>query len=79
VDNQSNTKLQFNLNAFNACYTQVHKEKYSMNVQYCILGIPEIVWAPYHIFQQLEGYCIALSKPKRNVILSFDYTINTMG
>jgi len=32
VDNQSNTKLEFNLNAFNACCTQVHKTKYSMKM-----------------------------------------------
>jgi hypothetical protein len=50
VDNQSNMKLQFNLNTFNVCCTQVHKTKYSMNMQYPILGNLEIVWAPYHIF-----------------------------
>jgi hypothetical protein len=33
VDNQSDTELQFNLNTFNACCTQVQKEKYSMNTQ----------------------------------------------
>jgi hypothetical protein len=65
VDNQSDTELQFNLNIFNACCIQVHKAKYLMNMQYPILGILEIVWAPYHIFQQLEGYCIALPKPRR--------------
>jgi hypothetical protein len=32
VDNQSNTKLWFNLHAFNACCIQVHKKKYSMNM-----------------------------------------------
>jgi hypothetical protein len=32
VDNQSNTKLRFNLNTFNACCIQVHKTKYSMKV-----------------------------------------------
>jgi hypothetical protein len=36
MDNQNNTKLQFNLDTFNACCTQVHKTKYSMNVQYPI-------------------------------------------
>jgi hypothetical protein len=70
VDNQSDTKLQFNLNTFNACCTQVHKTKYSMNVQYPILGTLEIVWAPYHIFQQFNGHCIALPKPRRNAISS---------
>jgi hypothetical protein len=49
VDIQSNTKHQFNLNAFNACCTQVHKAKYLMNMQYPALGIFEIIWAPYHI------------------------------
>jgi hypothetical protein len=68
-------ELQFNLDTFNACCTQVHKTKYSMNVQYHILHTPEIVWAPYHIFQQFEGYCIALSKPRRNVIPSLGYYI----
>jgi len=48
MNNQNNTKLQFNLNAFNVHYTQVHKTKYSMNVQYPFLGDLEIVWAPYH-------------------------------
>jgi hypothetical protein len=32
VDNQSNTKLNFNLNVFNICCIQVHKTKYSMNM-----------------------------------------------
>jgi hypothetical protein len=58
-----------------------------MNAQYPILRTPEIVWAPYHIFQQFEGYCIALSKPKRNGIPSLDhktiplsrYPKNTLG
>ncbi len=50
VDNQSNTGFQFNLNTFNVCCIQVHKTKYSMNMQYPILANPEIVWAPYHIF-----------------------------
>jgi hypothetical protein len=66
-------ELQFNLKTFNACYTQVHKAKYSMNVQYPILGTIEIVWAPYHIVQQFEGYCIALPKPRRNAIPSLGY------
>jgi hypothetical protein len=61
------------------CCTQVHKAKYSMNVEYPILGIPEIVWVPYHIFQQFEGYCIALQKPRNNAIPELGYTINTMG
>jgi hypothetical protein len=64
VDNKSDMKLQFNLNAFNACCIQVHKAKYSMNMQYTILRILEMVWAPYHTFRQLEGYCIALIKFK---------------
>jgi hypothetical protein len=50
VDNHSDTKLQFNLDIFNACCTQVQKAKYSMNVQYPILRTPKIIWAPYHIF-----------------------------
>jgi hypothetical protein len=50
MDDQSNIELQFNLNAFNVCCIQVHKKKYSMNLQYPILGNLEIVWAPYHIF-----------------------------
>jgi hypothetical protein len=50
MDDQSNIELQFNLNAFNVCCIQVHKTKYSMNLQYPILGNLEIVWAPYHIF-----------------------------
>jgi hypothetical protein len=50
MDNQSNTEHPFNLDAFNVCCIQVHKTKYSMNVQYPILGNLEIVWAPYHIF-----------------------------
>ncbi len=62
MDNQNDTELQFNLNAFNACCTQVHKAKYSMNMQYTILHILEIVWAPYHIFRQLDEYCITLLK-----------------
>jgi hypothetical protein len=66
MDNQNDTKFWFNLNTFNACYTQVHKTKYLMNMQYPILSTPEIVWAPYHIFRQFEGYCIALPKPRRN-------------
>ncbi len=45
-----------------------------MNVQYPILGTPEIIWAPYHIFQQLEGYCIALSKHRKNAIPSLGHT-----
>jgi hypothetical protein len=49
VDNQSNMKFQFNLDTFDVCCTQVHKTKYSMNMQYPIIGC-EIVWAPYHIF-----------------------------
>jgi hypothetical protein len=50
VENHSDTKLQFNLDTFNACCTQVQKAKYSMNVQYPILRTPKIIWAPYHIF-----------------------------
>jgi hypothetical protein len=50
MDIQSNMKHHFNLNAFNACCTQVHEAKYSMNMQYPTLGILEIVWVPYHIF-----------------------------
>jgi hypothetical protein len=49
VDKQSNMKFQFNLDTFNVCYTQVNKTKYSMNMEYRILGC-EIVWVPYHIF-----------------------------
>jgi hypothetical protein len=64
-------ELKFNLDAFNACCTQVHKAKYLMNMQYPILGTLEIVWAPYHIFQQFKRYCIALAKPRRNVTPSF--------
>jgi hypothetical protein len=45
-----------------------------MNVQYLILGIPEIDWPPYHIFQQFEEYSIALKKPRKNAILSLGYT-----
>jgi hypothetical protein len=37
VHNQSDTKLQFHLDTYNACCIQVHKAKYSMNVQYPIL------------------------------------------
>jgi hypothetical protein len=66
---------QFNLNAFNVCCTQVHKTKYSMNMQYPILGNPKIVWAPYHIFWNLEKYCVALTKLWRNVIPSLSYTV----
>jgi hypothetical protein len=50
-----------------------------MNMQYLILGIPKIVWAPHHIFLHLEGNCIVLPKPKRNAKPSLDYTINSMG
>jgi hypothetical protein len=49
VDKQSNMKFQFNLDIFNVCCTQVHKTKYSMNLEYPILGC-EIIWVPYHIF-----------------------------
>jgi hypothetical protein len=55
-------ELKFHLDTFNACHIQVHKAKYSMNVKYPILGIPEIVWAAYHTFRQFERYCIALQK-----------------
>jgi len=48
-------------------------------MQYLALGIPEIVSAPYHIFQNLERYCATLKKPRRNVIPSLGYTVNTMG
>jgi hypothetical protein len=48
---QSNTKHQFNLNAFNACCIHVHKAKYSMNVQCLALGILEIVWAQIISFE----------------------------
>jgi hypothetical protein len=51
MDNQSDMELQFNLDTFDACYTQVHKTKYSMNVQHPILHTLEIIWAPYHIFR----------------------------
>jgi hypothetical protein len=34
MDNQSDTKLQFNLDTFSACCIQVHKAKYSMDMQY---------------------------------------------
>jgi hypothetical protein len=71
VDNQSNTKLQFNLDT---CCTQGHKAKYSMNMQYPILCTPKIVWAPYHIFRLFEGYCIALSKLRKNTIPSLGHT-----
>ncbi len=58
-----------------------------MNMQYPILGIPKIIWAPYHILQQFDGYYIALEKPKKNVIPSLGHTtiplsrypINTTG
>jgi hypothetical protein len=40
MDNQNNTKPQFNLDAFNACYTQIHKTKSLMNVQYPISRYP---------------------------------------
>jgi hypothetical protein len=53
---------------------RVHKAKYSLNVQYPVLGIVEIVWAPYHIFRQFKGYYIPLPKPRRNVIPSLGYT-----
>jgi hypothetical protein len=66
-------ELQFNLDAYNACCIQVHKAKYLMKVQYPILDILEIVWAPYHIFWQFEGYCIALKKPRRNGIPSMPH------
>jgi hypothetical protein len=69
VDNQNDMELQFNLDAFNACCTQVHKTKYSMNVQYLIINALEIVWVSYHIIQ-FEKYCIPLPKPRRNSILS---------
>jgi hypothetical protein len=75
VDNQSNTELQFNLDAFNVCCTQVHKAKYSMEMQYPILGNHEIFWAPYHIFLNLERYCVALTKLRKNAILSLGYII----
>jgi hypothetical protein len=75
MDDQSNIELQFNLNAFNVCCIQVHKTKYSMNLQYPILGNLEIVWAPYHIFWNLERYHVTLTKPKRNAIPSLGYTI----
>jgi hypothetical protein len=45
-----------------------------MNVQYLILGILEIIWAPYHIFQQFEKYSITLKKPRKNAIPSLGYT-----
>jgi len=71
VDNQSDMKLQFNLDT---CCTQGHKAKYSMNTQYLILCTLKIVGAPYHIFRQFEGYYIALSKPRRNIIPSLGHT-----
>jgi len=46
-----------------------------MNMQYPILHTLEVVWAPYHIFRQCEGYYIALPKPRRNAILSLGYTV----
>jgi len=70
-------ELQFNLDTFNACCTQVHKTKCSMNVQYTIIGNPKIVWAPYHIFWNLERYCVTLTKPRRNAIPSLGYTIRS--
>jgi hypothetical protein len=70
-------ELQFNLNAFNTCCIQVHKAKYSMNMQYPILSTLEIVWVPYHIVQQFEGYCIALPKPRRNAIFFIGPRNNT--
>jgi len=58
VANQvDNTKLQFNLDAFNVCNTQVHKTKYSMNMQYLILDNPKIIWAPYHLLKLREILC----------------------
>ncbi len=76
MDNQCNTKLdQFNLDAFNVCCTEVHKTKYSMNMQYPIMGNLEIIWAPYHILWNLERYCVGLTKPRRNTISLLGYTI----
>jgi len=77
VDNQSNMELQFNLDTFNVCFIQVHKTKYSMNVQYPILGDLKIVWALYHIFWNLEKYYVTLTKPRRNPIPSLGYTITS--
>jgi len=28
-------------------------------------------WAPQHIFWNLEGYCIALAKPKRQALTTY--------
>jgi hypothetical protein len=42
-------------------------------------GYPGIVWAPYHIFWNLERYCVVLTKPRRNIIPSLGYIVNTMG
>jgi hypothetical protein len=44
-----------------------------MNVQYLFLGILEIDWASYHIFQQFEEYSIALKKLRNNTIFSLGY------
>ncbi len=75
MDNQNNIELQFNLNAFNVCCTQVHKTKYSMNMQYPIMDNLEIIWALYHIFWNLKKHCVTLTKPRRNAIPSLGYTI----
>jgi hypothetical protein len=45
-----------------------------MNLQYPVVGTFEIVWAPYHIFRQFKGYCIALPKLRRNAIPSSGHT-----
>jgi hypothetical protein len=45
-----------------------------MNVQYPIMGNLEIIWAPHHIFWNLERYCATLTKPRRNKPL-LGYTI----
>jgi hypothetical protein len=55
LDNESNTKLQFHLDTFNSCCTQIHKVKYSMNVQYPFSNILELIWATYHIFETWKG------------------------
>jgi hypothetical protein len=46
-------------------------------MQYPSLGILEIVWAPYHIFWNLERYCVVFTKLKRDVIASLNYIVNT--
>jgi hypothetical protein len=68
-------ELQFNLNTFNVCCIQVHKTKYSMNMSYPILSNLEIIWGPYHIFWNLERYCVALINPRRNAITSLGYIV----